>query len=178
MDESDELREQLIAMGIQMQTINVLVEMGFHDRAEDEALIVSALDGAEKAYGKSSISRQQLTDQLEQLVSIEKDIAQSRRSAKQRGLDLQAINFLARIIRQNPGDGGKQAVNNFLGYSQACDIPLTGIEQIAQNVAAEPESVLPKIARPVDTTGKSGLFWRDVSIGLFFAVVLMTLMVG
>lgn len=179
MDEADELREQMIAQGVQMQTINVLVEMGFHDRGDDnDTLIKSALEGAEKTYGQGAISQQELTDLLEQLVAIEKDIAARRRSAKQQGLDLQAINFLARIIRQNPGDGGELAINKLVAYSRACDIPLSGIDQIVQKFDAEPASVLPNIARPVENHADLRLLWRDVSIGLFFAVVLMALMVG
>ena len=179
MDESDELREQLLAQGVQMQTINVLVEMGFHDRADDsDALITAALEGAEKAYGRDALSRHELDEQLAQLVSIEKDTAHCRRSAKQQGLDLQAINFLARVIRQNPGDRGEQAINKLFAYSQACNISLSGIEQITQTCVAEPESVLPQIARSAGVSSGYPLLWRDISIGVFLSVVLMALMVG
>jgi hemoglobin-like flavoprotein len=174
MDESDELREELLACGVQTQAINVLVEMGFHDRLDkDNALLKSVLTEAD-----NSKAQETLLDQLEQLIAVEKDIAHSRRLAKQQGIDIQAINFLARVIRQNPGDGGEKVINSVLGYAQACNVPLSGIEQIAQKHTSEPESVLPQIPFAVeDDNRRRTLLFRDIAIGLLFSIVLMALMV-
>lgn len=179
MSDSEELREQLESRGVQAQTINVLVEMGFHNRmSENETLVNSALGSAREAYGHGAISHSELSEQLEKLVAVEKDIAHSRRLAKQKGLDLQALNVLARIIRQNPGDGGEKAINTFLGYSQACDVNLSGINQITQNLVSEPQTVLPQIERPVeDINRQRNILYRDILVGLAFAIVLMALMV-
>lgn len=179
MSESEELRDQLVARGVPAQTINVLVEMGFHNRvSEHNALISSALGSAKEAFGQGAVTQEELSEQVEKLVSVEKDIAHCRRVAKQKGLDLHAINMLARIIRENPGDGGEKVVNTFLGYSQACKVNLSGIDQITQKYTAEPESVLPQIERPVeDIHSQRNKFFRDVFVGLTFAIVLMALIV-
>lgn len=174
MDESDELRQELMARGVQTQAINVLVEMGFHDRLDkDNTLLKSVLSGASNPAAQES-----LLDQLEQLIAVEKDIAHSRRLAKQQGIDIQAINFLARVIRQNPGDGGEKVINSVMGYAQACNVPLSGIEKIAQTHTTEPESVMPQIAFPADHGNRMRtLLLRDIAIGLLFSIVLMALMV-
>ncbi len=178
MDEADELREQLMAKGIQNQTINVLVEKGFHDQIDlDDELVDSALSTARQSLGAAAVDKQFLIQLLQELIEIEKDIANRRRIAKQQGLDLQAINTLARMIRMNPGDGGESSINNFFAYAQACKVKLSGIEKIVQKFDREPESVLPKIVKLEDSNRQWKLLCRDITVGLVFSIVLIALIV-
>ncbi|MFK7889179.1 MAG: hypothetical protein AB8B63_00065 [Granulosicoccus sp.] len=178
-DDSEEIRAQLLAKGVQTQTINVLVEKGFHDQLDDgDELVDSAVEASLQSYGHGAISRDELFEQLTQLVDIEKDTAYRRRLAKQEGLDIQAMNFLARVIRENPGDGGQRVINSFIGYAKACDVELSGIGEIVQKVSAKPQSVLPDIERPAPAQQQvNAIVVRDVLIGLLFTVVLMSIMI-
>ena len=178
--EIDDAREELIARGIQNQTLNVLVELGFHGREEGrETLFESALAGAREAHGVGAISREELTRRLDALVMLERDVAHARRMARQQGLDLQVLNFLTQLIRKNPGDGGERAIDTFFGYALACGKPLAGIADVAQRVGGAPKSVLPDIERHPRENGRQALLQvvRDVTFGLIAGVGMIWLLV-
>ncbi len=180
MREMHELRENLVAHGIAFQTVNVLIEMGFHDKlAEQESLIESALNGTKQAVSSGGLSRVDLQDQLAALVSLERDIAHTRRIAREQGLNLPALNALTQMIRQNPGDKGQKVINDFLAYALACDVKLSGIDEILRSLDEEPQSVLPQIERtdaPADTGSRKTLY-RDIALGLAMAFGIMWLIV-
>lgn len=180
LDEIDDAREELMARGVQNQTINVLVEFGFHDREQGyEALFEPALTAAREAYGVGAITREELERRLADLVSLERDIAHARRIARQQGLDLQVLNFLTQIIRKHPGDGGEQAIDTFCGYALACGLPLSGIAGVAQRVGGEPKSVLPAIARRPPPGGRWNVkhLVRDTVFGLVTGIGIIWMMV-
>ena len=85
--------------------------------------------------------------------------------------------MLVQLVRQNPGDGGTKALNTFLGYARACNIDLSGIDEITQKYTQEAGSVLPDIQRT--KTDKSRLLRqilvRDIFIGLTLTVVMFSL---
>lgn len=176
----EELRGELRARGVQGQATNVMVEMAFHNRkAEMQGLIEAALQSSRQAYGHGAISRDELEDALDNMLTLEKDVAYTRKLCKQRGLDLQVINFLTQLVRQNPGDGGEKAINTFLGYAVACKIDLSGIDEITQKYTTELASVLPDIQRR--EKGSQNMLRRtlviDVLLGLTLTVGLMALLV-
>lgn len=148
LSQAQEHREELMARGVQDQTIKMLVEMGFHNRVNEQAkLAKTALEASCSAHGETAITAEQLDSHLAQLLALERDIAHIRRLARQQGLNLPALNTITFQIQQNPGDGGKNAVNTILAYAQACNIELDGIEQITQQIESEKKSVLPDIPR-------------------------------
>jgi hypothetical protein len=110
-------------------------------------LIEAALRSSEKQYGKGAITRKELQESLDKLLALEKDLAHCRKLCSEGGLNLQAINFLSQMIRQNPGDGGEGAINTLLGYAVACDVSLAGVEGVINKYFKKPESVLPRISR-------------------------------
>ena len=176
LDEAHHLREELVARGVQTQTINVLVEMGFHGRLDErEQLLGTAVAASEATYGTGAITREGLLTHLRQLDGLEKDLQHSRRLARQQGLDLQVLNFLTQIIRRHPGDGGRQAVNTFFGYALACGIELDGIAEVAQRFGDKPASVLPDIPRRgrVETRWSPAALARDAAIGTVLAAALL-----
>lgn len=181
LDEIDDAREELVARGVQYQTLNVLVEFGFHEREEGrETLVASALAAARETYGAGAIDREELERRLVALVSLERDVAHTRRLARQQGFDLQALNFLAQIVRKNPGDGGELAVNTFLGYALACGIPLERIADIAQRFGGKQGSVLPDIERRAAESADRwpvGELARDAALGLCLGLGILWLLV-
>ena len=178
-DEIDHAREELMARGIENQTLNVLVEFGLHKREEGrEMLLEAALASATEAYGVNAIDRGELERRLAELLSLELDVSHARRIARQQGIDLQVLNFMTRLIQKNPGDGGERSINAFFGYALACGIPLAGIEQVVQRVGGEPKSVLPDIDRAA--YGEERWTWatllRDAAFGLCLGVGMLWLL--
>jgi len=174
----EEIRGELRARGVQGQATNVMVEMAFHNRdGEMQGLMEVALQSSKQAYGHGAISREELQDALDNLLVLEKDVAYTRKLCKQRGLDLQVMNFLTQLVRQNPGDGGAKAINTFLGYARACKIELSGIDEITQKYTTEPASVLPDIEREPEKDqsllGKPMLI--DIAIAVVLTVALMAM---
>ena len=174
----EEIRAELRARGIKGQTTNVMVEMAFHKRqSEMQGLMDSALRSSEQEYGLGAIRRDELQEAMDKMLTMEKEIAHTRTLCKQQGLSLPVINMLAQLVRQNPGDGGTKAVNTFLGYALACNIELSGVDEVTQKYTLESESVLPDIQREV--TDKSRLvrqvLLRDIVIGLTITVVMFLL---
>ena len=179
LDETHHLREELVARGVQTQTINVLVEMAFHGRHDErEPLLESAVAASEATYGAGAITRDGLLTYLKQLDELEKDIQHARRLARQHGLDLQVLNFLTQIIRRHPGDGGARSLNAFFGYALACGIELDGIADVAQRFGDKPRSVLPDVRRG-KADGQDGgapALLRDAAIGVVLAAGLLLMM--
>ncbi len=177
--DAQEHREELMARGIQDQTIKMLVEMGFHNRVGEQATLAkTALEASWSAHGENAITAEQLDSHLIQLVALERDIAHMRRLARQQGLNLPALNTITFQIHQNPGDGGKNAINTILAYAQACDIELDGIEQIVQKLNSESHSVLPNIQRRSDTQrGNSKQLAKEVIIGLILGLFVMWMVI-
>lgn len=176
----DDLRGELRARGVQGQATNVMVEMAFHNRKNEmQGLIEAALQSSRQAYGHGAISREELEETLDSMLALEKDVAHTRKLCKQRGLDLQVINFLTQLVRQNPGDGGEKAINKFLGYAVACGIELSGIDEITQKYTTEVATVLPDIQRR-EQGGQRAIKRTvaiDVFIGLALTIGLMALLV-
>ena len=174
----EDIRAELRARGIQGQSTNVMVEMAFHNRPEEmHVLMDSALQISEQEYGHGAISRDELQEALDNLLILEKDVAHTRKLCKQQGLNVKVMNMLVQLVRQNPGDGGTKALNTFLGYARACNIDLSGIDEITQKYTQEAGSVLPDIQRT--KTDKSRLLRqilvRDIFIGLTLTVVMFSL---
>ena len=178
--EIDDAREELIARGIQNQTLAVLVEFAFHERTDGrETIVEAALASAREAYGPGTIDREELERRLEELTSLERDIAHVRRLARQQGLDIQVLNFLTQIIRKNPGDGGERALDTFFGYALCCGLPLAGVADVVQQVGGQPKSVLPDI----DRASYEARRWphldlvRDAALGLCLGLGMIWLLV-
>lgn len=174
----EDQRGELRARGVQSQATMVLVEMAFHNRQDEmHGLIEAALQSSRQAFGHGAITREELEEKLDNLLAIEKDVAYTRRLCTQRGLNLPVINFLTQLVRQNPGDGGKKAVNTFIGYASACNIELSGIDEITKKYTTEPESVLPVIEQETedDKRALTRSVMIDLLIGLSLTIALMAL---
>ena len=174
----EDIRAELRARGIQGQASNVMVEMAFHNRLDEmQVLMDTALRSSEQEYGHGAITRNELQEALDNLLILEKDVAHTRKLCKQQGLNLQVMNMLVQLVRQNPGDGGTTAINTFLGYARACNIELSGIDEVTQKYTTEPASVLPDIQRL--EIGESRILRkmlvRDIVIGLTLTVVMFLL---
>jgi len=176
--EMHDLSENLVALGAPFQTINVLVEMGFNNKVtEQQALMDSLFVDADGGNGVAVGDRDRFKFQLKQLVDFERDLANVRRTAREQGLTLPALNALTQMIRRNPGDEGKAEINAFLAYATAYGVELDGIASLLEKVHAEPESVLPQIDRskfePEPQQRKDLV--RDALFGVCLAVFLLWL---
>lgn len=177
--EIEDGREELMARGIQNQTLNVLIEFGMHGREEGrEMMIEAALSSAAEEHGINAIEREELERRLADLLALELDVSHARRIARQQGIDLQVLNFMTRLIQKNPGDGGERVVNAFFGYALACGIPLAGIEEVVQRVGGAPKSVLPDIDREAyeDERWTWRDLLRDAALGVCLAVGILWLL--
>jgi len=180
MGDIHEHKQELIARGIPFHTVNMLVEMGVHEKQEELAnLRKTSLDLSEKQYGPAGISEEKFDEHLETLIALEKDLGHVKRLGNQQGLDMMSINSLTLIIRQNPGDGGEKMLNTFLAYVMACDIPLTQIESILAEQTAGPKSVLPDIPREQSASlakaAKKKLI-TDICVGCALALLALSLL--
>ena len=176
-EEMSHLKEELVAFDIPMQTINVIVEHGFNGNNEQMAILLStALSASEQSLGLGSIVKDDLEARVAALVVLENDQAFARRVARQQGLNLQALNFLVQIVRQNPGDKGEKAVNEFIAYAMACDIPFDKVGAIVGEVGKQDTgSVLPNIPRKKKADTRSTLkdIARDAVLGIVISAFLL-----
>lgn len=176
--DSHEIRQEIMARGVQFNTLNVLVDYGTQNKTDEQGdLIKSTVSASRKEYGDAGITEEQLKKQLEDLVTIERDIGHVRRLSQNQGMNMQALNFLTQIIRLNPGDGGEKSVNNFLSYALACGIKLDNVKADAKEITAGTGSVLPQIPRPDEPTNEQQLkvILRDVGIGLLLSLCVLWL---
>lgn len=173
-------KDNLRAMGIPFNTVNVLVEMSMHGREEDlVSMRNAAVETSRKQHGAGGITNEKLASTLDTLVGLEKDLGLVRRLGKQQGLDMTAISHLTVLIRLNPGDDGEKVVNTMLAYALACDIPLNKVTELADEIKSGPASVLPDIPREDESdlshAARKQLI-TDVCIGFFMACLALLLM--
>lgn len=148
MGDTHDLREEAMARGVQFHTLNVMIEMGLHNKPDEQAeMMKTALAASEKAHGSAAFTEEKLQSLVDNLVALEKDIGHVRRLAQLQDINLQAMNFLTQIIRLNPGDGGEKSVNDFIAYSALCGIKLEKFKKVADEIAGTKQSVLPDIQR-------------------------------
>lgn len=180
MGEIHETKEEIIARGIPFHTANVLVELGLHGKLEEQASMrKTALETSKKQYGGAAITPEKLDAHLETLVNLEKDLGHVRRLGREQGLDMNSVNYLTLIIRQNPGDGGEKMINTFLAYAMACDIPLHRIEEFLEEATSGPKSVLPDIPRddtPDIAAAARKRLITDIFVGCALALMALTLL--
>lgn len=175
MSQTHDLREDSIAHGVQFHTLNVLIEMGIHNKPDEQAdMMKTALAASKKAHGGAAITADVLQHNVDSLVMLERDIGHVRRLAKQQGINPQAFNFLTQIIRLNPGDGGEKVVNEFVAYAALCDIKLEKFKGVIEGIGGggETKSVLPAVEL-VDEDEKLAARKKlmvDIAIGLAIGV--------
>lgn len=175
---SHEEREELLARGVPYHTINMMVEMGAGEKHDELAEIKkTAIALSEKQYGAAAVTPEQVDERVGALVTLKRDTALALKVAKSQGHDMGVINMLTMTIRQNPGDGGEKAVNTFLAYAIACDIPVTKVEQMVEEVTAGPKSVLPQITldREDEKLVAKKKLISDITIGCVLAFIAMML---
>ena len=178
--ESEIIRERLIRQGVTSQVLNVLVEMGVHDKLEEQAkLVATAVSASAGNLGVGGIDRQDLTQQLALLVSLEKDVAEVRRLAKSQEIDLPVVNALVRFILNNPEDGGSKAVTTFLAYSQVCNIKVLGVADLSKAVEEQRQSVLPEIQRAqfIQEGRPSLILLREIAVAVLIGIGVMWMVV-
>ena len=175
------LKEEIVAFGIPIQTINVMVENGFRGNNDSlQTLLSTAISASENALGGGCIAKDDLEARVAALIAMEKELAFAKRVAKQQGLNLQVLNFLVQIIQRNPGDKGEKAVNEFVAYALACNIPFDQASDIAEKVGkSNSGSVMPNITRNENTSPKATLqsIARDVAVGIVISVAVLWLVV-
>lgn len=154
MAEVHDIREELLAHGVQFHMLNALIELGVRDKNDElEKMVSSALESSVREHGPQAIKREELEAHLSAIVTLEKDLRHVKQVAKQQGVHMQALNHLTQLMRLNPGDGGVQAINTFLAYADASGVPLDRMDSIRAQFQDGPTSVLPDI--PIeDETGK------------------------
>jgi len=173
MGDSHELREEAMARGVQFHTLNVMIEMGSHNKPDEQAeMMKTALAASEKAHGSAAITKEQLQELVDSLVAIDRDIGHVRRLAQLQDVNLQAMNFLTQIIRLNPGDGGEKSVNDFVAYAALCGIKLEKFKDIADDIAGVKKTVLPDIERIEEDRKKASRkrMMSDVLVGLAIGI--------
>lgn len=176
MAEVHEIREELLAHGVQFHMLNALIELGVHDKPEELAkMMTTAVEASVKAHGPQAIEREELEAHLVSIVTLEKDLRHVRHVASQQGVHMQALNHLTQLMRLNPGDGGVQAINTFVAYADASGVPLDRMEKIREQYADGPKSVLPDIARhdAVDVKDKAREIGMNVLAGLALTALVM-----
>jgi len=173
MGDTHDIREEIMARGVQFHTLNVMIEMGLHDKPDEQAeMMKTALAASKKAHGGAAITEEQLRSHLDSLVMLEKDIGHVRRLAQLQQINMQAMNFLTQIIRLNPGDGGEKVINEFVAYALLCGIPIEKFKDVADDIGGGTKSVLPQIPRSSDADKQvvRKQMIRDVILGLAIGV--------
>lgn len=176
----DEYKSNLRALGIRLQTSNVMIELALQGKNEElEKILESTIKTSKSKFGDGAITREELDRRLEAMLALEKDILYTKKLCKERNLDVQAVNILSKLIRQSPGDGGEKVINTIFAYAVLCNVPLSGIEAIQQEHRKESNTVLPDIKRQYKE-GAGSVTQRtvvDVLIGVTLAICLMYLLV-
>ena len=176
MGDVHEIREELLARGVQFHMLNALIELGVNERHEERLKMMgTALDASEKAFGAQAIKREELERYLTEIVTLEKDLRHVRHVASQQGIHMQALNHLTQLMRLNPGDGGVHAINTFVAYADAAGVPLDRMEKIREQFSDGPKSVLPNIARELEASRRESLltFVSNLLIGTLLTAVVM-----
>lgn len=180
MGDIHDVKEEIMARGVPFHTVNVMIELGVHDKLDEQAKMKeTALETSRKQHGAAAITEEALDQHLDTLVALEKDLGHVRKLGRDQGLDMTSINYLTLIIRQNPGDGGEKMVNTFLGYALACDIPLHRVEEIAEQAKSGPASVLPDIERIEEQNSAAAARKRlitDICVGCFLSLIALALL--
>jgi len=177
--EMDDIRENLRAHGIPLRTTRMIVEFGIQEKIEKQAdSIDSALGQAHAKYGEGSITREKLESDIATIVELERDLTHARFMAREAGLDAQALSTLTQMVQNNPGDGGKAAVNTFLGYAVAIGIKTDQLSAIVKDITEKSDSVLPKIARKSDTelVKPWKKIFSDAVVGLLIGISIIWLL--
>jgi|GEM_PF-734581 len=176
MGDVHEIREELLAHGVQFHMLNALIEMGVHDKPDEQAaLVTTAVEASVKAHGPQAILREELIKFLDDIVTLEKGLRHVRHVASQQGVHMQALNHLTQLMRLNPGDGGVQAINTFVAYADAAGIPLERMDQIRAQFKDGPKSVLPDIPRDAEEDKRAILtrLGQNVALGLVLTGIIM-----
>ena len=176
MAEVHEIREELLAHGVQFHMLNALIELGVHDKPEEQAkMVATAVEASVKAHGPQAIERAELEAHLESIVTLEKDLRHVRHVASQQGVHMQALNHLTQLMRLNPGDGGVQAINTFVAYADAAGVPLDRVQSILKGFEDGPSSVLPDIPREDERAPGEALrrFLAELAVGVVLTVLVM-----
>jgi len=174
--QSHELREDLIAHGVTFHMLNALVELGVHDKLEEQAeMMKTAVAASVAAHGPEAITHEELTSSIEDIVTVDKDTRHVRHVAGQQGVHMLAMNHLTQMMRLNPGDRGKQAVNTFVAYADAAGIKLDQVQAILAKYQEEEKSVLPQIEDDPEPQRRDQLrlLARDITVGLVLTLVVM-----
>jgi len=173
MADTHDIREEIMARGVQFHTLNVMIEMGLHDKPDEQAeMMKTALAASKKAHQGAAITEEVLRKHLDNLVMLEKDIGHVRRLAQLQNINMQAMNFLTQIIRLNPGDGGEKVINEFVAYALLCGIELEKFKGVADEIGGGTQSVLPQINRESEDEKQlmKKAMIRDCIIGLAIGV--------
>jgi len=176
MGDVHEIREELLAHGVQFHMLNALIEMGVHDKPEEQAKMVNtAVEASVKAHGPQAILRDELVKFLDDIVTLEKGLRHVRHVASQQGVHMQALNHLTQLMRLNPGDGGVQAINTFVAYADAAGVPLDRMDQIRAQFKDGPKSVLPDIPKEAEEDKRAVLtrLGQNVALGLVLTGIVM-----
>lgn len=176
MAEVHEIREELLAHGVQFHMLNAMIELGVHEKPEEQAkMVTTAVEASVKAHGPQAIEREELEQHLEEIVVLEKDLRHVRHVASQQGVHMQALNHLTQLMRLNPGDKGVQAINTFVAYADAAGIKLDRLDEIREQYKDGPASVLPDIPRGEVTTKRDELIkaGQNVLLGLVLTGIMM-----
>ncbi|NND89516.1 MAG: hypothetical protein HKN42_01530 [Granulosicoccus sp.] len=171
-----EIREELLAHGVQFHMLNALIELGVHDKPDEQATMIdTAVEASVKAHGPQAIKREELESHLSAIVTLEKDLRHVRHVASQQGVHMQALNHLTQLMRLNPGDGGVQAINTFVAYADAAGVPLDRLDDIRAQFRDGPKSVLPDIAREdeADNSGYLIELGQNILAGLALTAMVM-----
>ena len=175
-DEMDHIRENLRAAGLPLRTTRMIVEFGVQDKKDQRD---QAIDAAMTTSVESVYSREEVAQQISQVVELEKAYTEARSVARERNLDVQALGVLTQMIQQNPGDRGENAVTTFVGYAIACDISLDNIGAVVRGLEAAKASVLPVVDRTtLANPGQTGrAVVMDILVGVAFSIAALWLLV-
>lgn len=173
MSDTHDLREDCIAHGVQFHTLNVLIEMGIHNKPDEQAeMMKTALAASVKAHAGKAITQERLQNNLDSLVMLERDIGHVRRLAQLQSINMQAFNSLTQIIRLNPGDGGEKSINDFIAYAALCEIKMEKFKDVAENIGGGRKSVLPVVETAIEDERRAARkkLLVDIVLGLAIGV--------
>lgn len=169
-----DIRQDLLAHGVQFHMLNSLIELGIRDKTEELAkMVTTAVEASVNEHGPQAIERKELEDHLAAIVVLEKDLRHVRRIASRQGVHMQAFNHLTKLMRLNPGDNGVQAINTFLAYADAAGVPLDRMDAIREKFEEGPKSVLPDIPREDDAVAIDK--WRELAMNVLAGLALTAL---